>query len=92
MSDPDSFGLKDRSEEEDEEALQRFVELMRIKLRANRHKIHWEEISVIQLRERVDMELAELDQSTNWKEGALECADAANFLMMISDKLMRLGN
>lgn len=87
MTDP--FGLKDRSEEEDEAALQRFVDLMRTKLRANRHKAHWDSVSVVYLRERVNEELVELDMATSWVEARLECADAANFLMMISDKLFR---
>lgn len=87
MTDP--LGLKDRTEEEDEAALQRFVDLMRAKLRANRHKAHWDSVSVVYLRERVNEELVELDMATSWVEARLECADAANFLMMISDKLFR---
>ena len=58
MTDP--LGLKDRTEEEDEAALQRFVALMRSKLRANRHKAHWDSVSVVYLRERVNDALRDI--------------------------------
>jgi len=73
-----------------------FREAMLDKLRENEHKKHWNEASITYLRVRLSKELRELDvdlsQLNNHPDLAIpsamkECADVANFAMMIYDNL-----
>jgi hypothetical protein len=70
-----------------------FADRMEEELRANEDKGGWSRCSVRWLRERIDDELRELDASSSPEAVIAECADAANFLMMIADNAMAtLGN
>jgi len=67
-----------------------FVGLMKLKLMENADKGLWDKESYEYLRSRVNDELIELDTkiaSGEYLNARLECADAANFLMMISDNI-----
>ena len=75
-----------------------FAHVMETRLRANDHKRGWKDADPMWLRRRVNDELREMDAEL-WRTGALpdreriveEAADAANFLMMLSDVLGALG-
>lgn len=70
-------------------AILRFARLMERNLRRNDHKGGWETCSQGYLRRRLKDEVRELDRAFKKKDvGAIkyECADIANFAMMISDK------
>lgn len=75
-----------------ETALSRMVEAMRYKLHANRKKGVWENITIEQalqfLRDEVD-ELEEALTTSNRYEIIMECADVANFALILSDVLLR---
>ncbi len=68
--------------------LTRFVDVMAKKLEANSHKLDWrcEECSMGFLEDRLRDELLELENATTPAEIVEECADIANFAMMIADK------
>lgn len=71
--------------------LAEFAACMEHKLRLNNHKPNWRTCSVDYLRERLDQELAELDEALEAGDPHLiydECADVANFAMMIADTAM----
>lgn len=66
----------------------RFALLMEAKLRANDHKQPWRHCSLNYLSTRLTQERAELRQALKKREDVgLECADVANFAMMIADKV-----
>lgn len=73
----------------------RFKQLMLYKLKKNAHKGGWKNMSLQELYNRLDDEMMELLQSleifvqdtvkNNPMKVAFECADVANFCMMIAD-------
>lgn len=68
--------------------LAEFAAYMEHKLRLNDHKPNWRTCSLGYLRERLSQELAELDEALAAGDPHLiydECADVANFAMMIAD-------
>lgn len=81
-----------------------FAEEMEKKLRANDHKGHWSNCTPVYLYNRADNELKEVwtallgDGSLNPctpEEAAriiAECADVANFMMMLADNASRFLN
>jgi hypothetical protein len=67
-----------------------FSQLMKLKLNANVDKGLWNNETYEYLRGRINIELKELDDAIAAKDyvnAELECADVANFCMMISDNL-----
>ena len=91
MSD-DPIGKEDREEVLEAFAVEAFARLMRDKLRANKHKAHWSACSDSWLMSRLWDEHAELlgaiARGTD-DEIISECADVANFAMMIADNAGR---
>ena len=93
MSDPTMEWATDsavmqRGLAEDKHALDCFHELMLEKLRDNRHKAHWEHVSQDWILARLEQELEELKEALAngcADDIAYECADVANFAMMIAD-------
>lgn len=79
----------------DESAVEWFSTVMLKKLRENRYKQHWSELDLAYLINRLKEELLELeDELPNTKNNMIdidaaifECADVANFAMMVADKL-----
>ena len=77
----------------------RFAMLMENELRANDHKSHWRTMTLHALEARLLEEVDELSDARRWKESprpgpmagsyaralGAECADVANFAMMIAD-------
>jgi len=68
----------------------KFADRMEKKLSVNDHKRGWMKCSYGYLLRRLDNEVSELKSSLNEQRGAEwvanECADIANFAMMIADK------
>ncbi len=73
---------------------------MRYKLRINDHKAHWKTVSCEYLEQRLLEEVAELREALLFLRDnpgskqhifdvQLECADVANFVMMIFDNLRK---
>lgn len=74
---------------QDDAALQEFSGVMLEKLRANKHKAHWSHVDSDWLLGRLEQELKELREAMASGDGlsvVYECADVANFAMMIADK------
>ena len=71
------------------EALHSFQSEMWKKLKANAHKGGWAKESVLTLLRRAEDELGELRSAVDAGESperiASECADVANFVMMVAD-------
>jgi len=71
------------------EALHAFQRIMWDKLMANAHKGGWESASPEELLGRLEDELEELKRAVRCAESpeavARECADVANFAMMLAD-------
>lgn len=64
-----------------------FALLMEAKLRANDYKRHWRYCSMQYLSMRLTQERKELNLALATRTGVgLECADIANFAMMVADK------
>lgn len=66
----------------------KFATYMEHKLRLNDHKPNWRTCSLGYLRQRLDQELAELNDALKCGDPRAvydECADVANFAMMIAD-------
>jgi hypothetical protein len=81
MSDVKVTDLKVRPE------VARFALLMEAKLRANDFKRHWSCSSLQYLSARLTQERKELSEAIATRTGVgEECADIANFAMMIADK------
>lgn len=80
-------------------SIEQFSQVMREKLSENLHKSGWHDSSTAYLIGRLKEELVELEESlikldaenneVNRWESSLECADVANFAMMIADNLTR---
>ena len=77
-----------------------FSEIMEQKLKENDHKDHWSGMHIKTLLERLEMETSELSDDIYRKDDynsddikyiQRECADVANFAMMIADNLKSLG-
>lgn len=69
-----------------------FISRMRLKLSNNSHKGHWRNDNLMALRQRLLEELLELDEALGAVNPiainiADECADIANFAMMIADNV-----
>jgi NTP pyrophosphatase (non-canonical NTP hydrolase) len=73
-----------------------FAMLMERELRANDHKTSWRKMSIHDLEKRLREEVDELSDASRWRSGGptegsyarhlgSECADVANFAMMIAD-------
>ena len=84
----------ERSEERDLEAVKWFTTLMHKKLRKNKCKQDWLEYDESYILRRLNEELDELKDalfkqrsSASIEEAMLECADVANFAMMMAEKL-----
>ncbi len=83
-----------------DEAVLSFVVDMKYKLRLNNHKGHWKEYDESFLLRRMNDEFKELQEackflgadpaSRNYLSVIHECADVANFAMMIADNAKRL--
>ena len=84
-----SFGtVKQRPYFVDLEAVDMFAELMMEKLRRNRHKAHWKHVDKTWLLGRLKDELKELEEAMEAGDSlslVYECADVANFAMMIAN-------
>jgi len=66
--------------------VERFSEKMNAKLFKNRFKAHWSTVPQSYLLERLKEELVELEEALREGVGIeSECADVANFAMMIAD-------
>jgi NTP pyrophosphatase (non-canonical NTP hydrolase) len=66
----------------------RFALLMEAKLRANDHKRHWRYVPLQYLSMRLTQERKELAGAIQTRtDVGGECADVANFAMMIADKV-----
>jgi NTP pyrophosphatase (non-canonical NTP hydrolase) len=64
----------------------RFTERMNAKLYANRFKAHWSTVDQAYLIKRLKEEVKELEEALKFGlDVSGECADVANFAMMISD-------
>lgn len=86
MSDP--IGDKARDVRDEDAAVSSFAGDMRAKLRANSHKEHWGDTDAARLWDRAHDELSELPDAIECgtpQEIIAECADVANFVMMIAD-------
>lgn len=74
--------------------LARFVEHMEAKLAANDHKAHWSGSTDSYLLMRLMQEVRELQKALEAFESGIgiveECADVANFAMMIADRRLAL--
>jgi len=69
-----------------------FAERMQFKLEKNRHKGGWDRCPIASLMNRADEEKEEFIESCkdlDYEQAMNECADVANFWMMIHDKLMK---
>lgn len=85
-----------------DEAVMGFVVDMKYKLRLNNHKGHWKDYALPFLLEKLDAEIKELkaeahhwSTSSNLSDKQLiaiihECADVANFVLMIADNAKRM--
>ena len=103
MSDGHTITGKIRRFRNDKSAIRRFGRIMLLKLRLNSHKAHWKTVDEQYLHDRAGEELFELFDALNeWeahrgdiheaelaKAVQLECADVANFVMMISDNVAK---
>lgn len=72
----------------DSKAVDWFAGRMAVKLLNNRHKAHWSEADTGYLLDRLVQEVMELRQAIDMEtaEDVInECADVANFAMMIAD-------
>ena len=72
------------------DALAWFAQRMEEALRANDHKLGWESLTPSSLIRRCEEELYELRQALADGDPVKivkECADAANFLMMLADNI-----
>ncbi|MGW8286399.1 MAG: hypothetical protein ACWGPR_11845 [Candidatus Deferrimicrobiaceae bacterium] len=71
-------------------AVERLASLMRHKLDANMHKAHWSTVDNKWLLERLRQEWHELEEALIAGDRVAilsECADVANFAMMIADNV-----
>lgn len=95
MADPtaiDKDGVSHRGLAEDKHAVDEFSGVMLEKLRENRHKAHWKHVSREWLVGRLHDELDELLSAIESDQPlsiVYECADVANFAMMIADNEAR---
>lgn len=88
MINEDPVGDKPRIPAEDQVALYKFMADMFRKLRANKHKAHWSTVTEAFLIVRLAEEFAELADVLGKgtpQQIIDECADVANFAMMIAD-------
>jgi len=63
-----------------------FAQQMEQQLKANDHKGGWDNCSMQYLLERLEEETHELTACSNEEQVIQECADIANFAMMIADQ------
>ncbi len=80
----------------------RFALVMEEKLKKNDHKGGWKQESLVYLSDRMKEEIDEMNAAIGWamdgetkiefEKAQKECADSANFLMMIFDNLETLKN
>lgn len=76
--------------------MERFTRIQEIILRKNDHKSHWKNYSLKWLLRRLKTEVRELERAINkitkdtGPDVDSECADVANFAMMISDNFNQL--
>lgn len=72
-----------------ESTLEQFMQVMRDKLNENQHKPRWDGDTIEWLMMRLKEETQELVEAIDFNEPprnvARECADIANFAMMIAD-------
>jgi NTP pyrophosphatase (non-canonical NTP hydrolase) len=89
MSDEHTVTGKIRPMESDAKAVHDFGVEMLKKLFKNRRKAHWSTVSHQYLFDRLLEEIEELRDAMTGTEGDIvsECADVANFAMMIADNL-----
>lgn len=75
--------------------LLQFAKFMEDKLWRNIHKTGWHDLSDKQLIKRMRQEIREIviaiDAGESPEKIALECADVANFAMMLADNKLRKG-
>jgi NTP pyrophosphatase (non-canonical NTP hydrolase) len=71
-----------------------FADQMELKLKENDHKVHWSECSLDFLIHRLYQEADELWNAIRDRKPSIEiireCADVANFAMMIADNVRKL--
>jgi NTP pyrophosphatase (non-canonical NTP hydrolase) len=73
--------------------LEKFKNDMLLKLNLNNYKFHWKYLTINQLIYNLNLEIQELEESileNNFENAILECADIANFCMMISDNIKNM--
>lgn len=95
MTDP--LGDRPRDEDGDQQAVDRFALDMLTKLRANSHKAHWRVVTPEWLLGRLREEVEELSDAIDDEFDGIcsaetvirECADVANFALMIADNARR---
>jgi hypothetical protein len=98
MSDEHTVTGEMRPSDVERLAVERFAESMLAKLRLNAHKAHWSTVDLFYLMDRVVQEMDELREALYRLHGAdgdeelgkavvAECADVANFAMMIADSV-----
>ena len=88
MSDEQFVNNEQRPFENDRKSVKWFSHLMILKLQKNRHKAHWSKATCSYLFSRLKEEVHELEDSFDGNVTAeilSECADVANFAMMIAD-------
>lgn len=78
-----------RNIDDDFKSVDWFTEKMKMKLFLNKNKPHWDKVSIEYLITRLQEELEELKTAVLGDELVMECADVANFAMMIADKSER---
>jgi hypothetical protein len=89
MSDEHTITGKIRPMESDAQAVHDFGVEMLKKLLKNSHKAHWSTVDCDYLFDRIIQEIEELKaaRSGSVAEIVSECADVANFAMMIADNV-----
>jgi hypothetical protein len=79
-----------KREKEIKIAIKNFSKEMSKKLNLNKNKTHWSNISIYDLFEALQQEIIELKvgiRNHDCQNIIEECADTANYLMMISDNI-----
>jgi NTP pyrophosphatase (non-canonical NTP hydrolase) len=91
MDDRISCVAHDRLQEGDKKALRSFVNAMYRKLRGSAWKRHWSTLDNNELFRLLVHEVRELRRALDDDSGVIaECADVANFAMMIADNFKRM--
>ena len=77
-----------------DEDFRRFLDAMRFKMNLNKHKGRWDNLSIAEAMDKLMGETKELEDAIkagNMVEILLECADVANFAMIVSSIAVERG-